>query len=50
MKGRGMMMTIVETLWLRIHTVLAAFAEKLAAVGPTLIHNRSVSSQMFPRT
>jgi hypothetical protein len=34
-----MMMTIVETLWLRIHTVLAAFVEKLAAVEPTLIYN-----------
>jgi hypothetical protein len=39
MMGRGMMMTIVETLWPRLHTALAEFAEKLATIDPALIHN-----------
>lgn len=33
------MMTIVEALWCRLHTVLTTFAQKLEVVDPTLSRN-----------
>lgn len=33
------MTTIVEALWLRLHAMLSAFAEKLAAIDPALAHD-----------